>query len=81
MSSSHLPFPGEEDDLNEARPDETSYEAVNGLGDPDLEGLTVMDEEDPDLGLTNIGEIGPDDWAADTGPTHTGEEKDPTHKK
>jgi hypothetical protein len=79
MSSSHLPFPG--DDTNEARPDETSYEAVNGSGDPDLENLTVLDEEDPDLGLTNIGEIGPDDWAADTGPTHTNEEVNPTHNR
>jgi hypothetical protein len=42
--------------------------------DSDLEGLTVMDADDPDLGLTDIGDIPPDDWAADTGPTRSAEE-------
>src|SRR5438270_2885061 len=36
-------------------------------GDNDLDDLTVYDASDPTLGLTNIGEIPPDDWAADTG--------------
>jgi hypothetical protein len=35
----------------------------------DLEGLTVLDATDPSLGLTDIDDIPPDDWAADTGPT------------
>ena len=35
----------------------------------DLEDLTIVSADDPNLGLTNIGDQGPDDWAADTGPT------------
>ena len=46
-------------------------------GDNELDELTVMEASDPDLGLTDIGEIGPDDWAADTGPTRTGKEASP----
>jgi hypothetical protein len=42
--------------------------------DTDLEDLTVLDASDPTLGLTNYGDIPPDDWAADTGPTHSAEE-------
>jgi hypothetical protein len=37
--------------------------AEEALGD-----LTVMEAEDPRLGLTNVGRVGPDDWAANTGP-------------
>lgn len=40
----------------------------------DLEGLSIHGASDPDLGLTDIGDIPPDDWAADTGPTRSGEE-------
>ncbi len=43
-----------------------------------LEDLTVMDADDPDLGLTDIGDVPPDDWAAATGPTHTAEELEKT---
>jgi hypothetical protein len=39
----------------------------------DIEDLTVLDATDPSLGLTNVGEAPADDWAADTGPTRTGE--------
>ncbi|MFL6350340.1 MAG: hypothetical protein ACJ74Z_00610 [Bryobacteraceae bacterium] len=28
----------------------------------------MLATDDPSLGLTNIGEQGPDDWAAETGP-------------
>ena len=42
-------------------------------GDSDLEDLTIHAASDPDLGLTNVGDVPPDDWAADTGPTRTGE--------
>ncbi len=47
----------------------------------DLDDLTVMDASDPALGLTNIGDIPADDWAADTGPTHSAEEEAPSHKR
>ncbi len=40
----------------------------------DLEDLTIHGASDPDLGLTDIGDVPPDDWAADTGPSHSGEE-------
>ena len=43
-----------------------------GLGG-DLEDLTVKDATDPDLGLTGIGDVPAQDWAADTGPARTGE--------
>src|SRR4051812_23697995 len=46
----------------------------------DLDDLTVMDADDPTLGLTNIGEVPPDDWAADTGPTHSAEADAPSRK-
>ncbi len=39
----------------------------------DYEGLEVMEATDGRLGLTNIGDVPPDDWAADTGETHTPE--------
>lgn len=57
------PTEGAEPDDLEARPDEN-----------DLEDLTIHGASDPDLGLTDIGDIPPDDWAADTGATHSGEE-------
>lgn len=40
-------------------------------GDTDLEDLTIHGASDPDLGLTDIGDVPPDDWAADTGPTRS----------
>lgn len=42
-------------------------------GGGDLDDLTVMDADDPSLGLTNYGSVPADDWAADTGPTRSGE--------
>lgn len=35
--------------------------------------MEVMGPSDRRLGLTNVGNIPPDDWAADTGETHTAE--------
>ena len=87
MSSSHFTSPNvggikrgdsEETGDLEARQDEAAANA-SGSGDPELDDLTVLDADDPELGLTNIGEVPPDDWAADTGPTVTSEERDPTH--
>jgi hypothetical protein len=46
------------------------------LHDADLGDLTVHDANDPTLGMTNIGDLPADDWAADTGPTHSAEEED-----
>jgi hypothetical protein len=34
-----------------------------------LEDLTILEADDPTLGLTDIGDVPPDDWAADTGPS------------
>ena len=39
----------------------------------DLDDLTVLDADDPTLGLTNYGDVPPDDWAANTGPTRSAE--------
>ena len=49
-------------------------------GDTEVDELTVMDAADPDLGLTNVGDIPADDWAADTGPTHSGEADAPSRR-
>lgn len=59
--------------------------------DEDLDELTVLPASDGSLGLTDIGDVPADDWAADTGPTHSAEEEDrvkwdqlrsqPTHKR
>lgn len=45
------------------------------LHQADLDDLTVLDARDPSLGLTDIGDVPAGDWAADTGPTHSAEEK------
>jgi hypothetical protein len=50
-------------------PDETDS-GTDGIDDLDL---NVVDADDPNLGLTNRGKVGPDDWAADTGPTRDAE--------
>ena len=52
--------------------------SVTGTGDLEAESgtldeLTVHDATDPELGLTNIGEVPAEDWAANTGPSRTGE--------
>ena len=39
-------------------------------------GMEVMEATDGRLGLTDIGDIPPDDWAADTGPTKSAESED-----
>jgi hypothetical protein len=44
-------------------------------GSGDIGDLTVLDATNGSLGLTNIGSVPADDWAADTGPTHSGEEE------
>ena len=47
-----------------------------------LAGLTIHDAEDPDLGITNIGDVPAQDWAADTGETKNpemGKEPDEGH--
>ena len=53
--------------------DEFTSTGVAQMGDDALEDLTVLDAGDPELGLTDVGDIPADDWAADTGPTRTGE--------
>jgi hypothetical protein len=45
-------------------------EAVLESGDESLEGLSIVNEDDPSLGLTNFRDKGPDDWAADTEESH-----------
>jgi hypothetical protein len=47
--------------------------AVDMSGDTILDDLTVKDAEDPTLGLTNIGDVPAEDWAADAGPGQTDE--------
>ena len=43
----------------------------------DTEGFEVMTPDDGRLGLTNVGNKPPDDWAADTGETRTPESSEP----
>ena len=57
----HLPDVPEETDVEEVPPS------------PDLEDATILNAEDPRLGLTNTSTVPADDWAADTGPTRTPE--------
>jgi hypothetical protein len=74
--------PGDEDDWSgrpTANPDAlaggpaVSSEGMAQIGDSgDLEDLNVVDASDPSLGLTT-GDSPGDDWAANTGPTRTGE--------
>jgi hypothetical protein len=49
----------------------SSSDAVGG--DNTLDDLRVTDEDDPSLGLTGTPSHPAEDWAADTGPTRTGE--------
>lgn len=57
---------------------EPGYDRFDTLEDQpsatDLDDMTVMDAEDPSLGLTNIGGKPAEDWAANTGPTRSNEE-------
>lgn len=68
--------------------DPTSFGGTTSIGhresdrfDPadellDVDGMETMLPTDARLGLTNVGDVPADDWAADTGPTRTGEEQD-----
>jgi hypothetical protein len=49
---------------------EYDAEATLEKGDDAMEGLTVVSEDDPNLGLTNFHGKSPDDWAADTEEAH-----------
>ena len=49
-------------------PDEIDPDAVTD----DIDDLTIRSSDDGSLGLTNIGNKPPEDWAADTGPTDVG---------
>ena len=40
-----------------------------GYSGEGIEDLSVVDADDPNLGLTDIDGVPPDDWAADTGPS------------
>ena len=51
----------------EARPTQND----TGATPEDLEDLTVVDEDDPSLGLTDIGSVPADDLAANTGESST----------
>ena len=42
----------------------------------DLDGMETMEPTDGRLGLTDIGNVPADDWAADTGPTRDAEEEE-----
>ncbi|HUQ94712.1 MAG TPA: hypothetical protein VM120_23730 [Bryobacteraceae bacterium] len=54
------------ENLDDAEPSSPEIGGVEA--EPDSEELTVHTADDPDLGLTNIGQVPPDDWAANTGP-------------
>lgn len=49
--------------------DEGAGGQPTGDGNGGADDLTVVGADDPNLGLTNFGGKGPDDWAADTGRT------------
>ena len=51
--------------------DETGGEFDENTGE--LGELSIHDAADPSLGLTNVGDVPADDWAADTGATQSGE--------
>lgn len=65
--------------------DPTSFGAATSIRHPstdrfdvdeeraDSGGIEIMEATDGRLGLTNVGNVPPDDWAADTGETHTPE--------
>jgi hypothetical protein len=42
----------------------------------DVDGMETMLPTDGRLGLTNVGDVPADDWAANTGPTRTAEEEE-----
>ena len=62
----------------EARPTAGAEPEDEGasLGQSDLDDLAILDADDPSLGLTDIAGVPPEDWAANTGPTRSAEERD-----
>ena len=56
---------------NEARPSERPPGHVSSTAE--IDDLNIVDATDNSLGLTNVGDVPPDDWAADTGPTRSPE--------
>jgi len=46
-----------------------TFEAEAHSGSGTIDDLTILDADDPSLGLTNTDDVPADDWAADTGPT------------
>ena len=63
---------GEESGDNEAAPD-TDLEEFNTGDSGGIDDLTIMEADDPSLGLTGTPDHPAEDWAADTGPTRTAE--------
>ncbi|HLJ45810.1 MAG TPA: hypothetical protein VKU01_07380 [Bryobacteraceae bacterium] len=58
----------------EARPTRTRPdEDDDSLGTASIDDLTIHPADDGALGMTDIGPIPPDDWAANTGPTEVAE--------
>jgi len=53
------------------RPPSGGFDADEELRDN--YGMEVVEPTDGRLGLTNVGDVPPDDWAADTGPTKSPE--------
>lgn len=51
--------------------DDTDGVGNSTAGTADLEDLTIVSADDPNLGLTAHGDVPADDWAADVGPTRT----------
>jgi hypothetical protein len=49
--------------------DMDEVDGIVNSGSGGIDDLNVVSAEDPSLGLTDIGNTGPDDWAANTGPT------------
>ena len=75
--------PIDDDDYNEARPTEkgsgdaqaTFHSTDTGEEDYGaMDGMEIVEATDGRLGLTDIGDVPADDWAADTGPTRSSEE-------
>lgn len=44
-------------------------EGISDDGGGGIDDLTIVSADDPRLGLTNYGDKGPEDWAADVGPS------------
>lgn len=50
---------------------------TDSLDTDSIDDLTVHPKNDPALGLTDVDDIPPDDWAADTGPSAVSEGQNP----